>query len=160
SSASHVMNDAVPVFRVSSQYLKNLWLQAASAGSGILASWVLFLIVSALLLPSLPLDQLLQLPWKLASDPNLISMPTLDPVRELIRFGVGPGLAVCALLGGLGDYSSWVAVRYEIHPNKLRMYWHRLTRELAWDLITNVDERPHVESTRCSLVITQVGTDP
>lgn len=154
------MNEAVPTYRVSRLYIWNLWQQALVGGLGILASWALFLIVSFLLRPGLPFEQLWQLPARVLTDPNLWMMPTPDEIRELIRFGVGPGFAFCALLGGLTDTTSWVAVCYEIHPDKLRMRWRRFTRDISWDLIQSVDERPHADTTRRSLRITQYGTGP
>lgn len=154
------MNDAVPAFHVSARYLRNLWVQATFGGIGILVGWILFLVVSLPIRPAMLWEELLRLPWRLFTDSRLWLMPSPDEIRELIRFGVGPGLALCAVLGGLADFSSWVAVRYEIHPDKLRMIWRRLTREIAWDLIKTVDERPHAEITRRSLKISQDGAGP
>ena len=108
------MNEAVPTYRISRRYLWNLWQQAIFGGLGILASWGLFLVISLWLRPGLPLEQLCRLSIRALTDPNLWLMPTPDELPELIRFGIGPGLAFCALLGGLADRSSWVAVCYEI----------------------------------------------
>lgn len=149
----------VGCYSISSRYLKNLWLQAFCGGFGILCSWFLFIVVSLWLVPSLPQRQLWQLPIRVLSDSQLWLMPANEELRELIRFGMGPALAVCALLSGIADYSSWVAVRYDILPDKLRMRWRRFTREVEWDLIQSIDERPHADVVRGSLRISQSGKD-
>lgn len=149
------MSDIDRSYSISARYLRNLWLQALCGGSGILASWGLFLGISLYLVPAIPIDQLWQLPIRIFNDSRLWMMPASEEVRELIRFGTGPAIAFSALISGVTDFSSWVAIRYEILPDKLRMRWRRFTREVNWDLIQTVDERPHADVVRSSLRITQ-----
>jgi hypothetical protein len=149
------MNDITRSYSISGRYLRNLWLQALCGGGGILSSWSLFLLVSLWLVPAIPLDQLWRLPIRIFNDPRLWIMPASEEIRELIRFGTGPAMAFCALISGLADFSSWVAIRYEISADRLRMRWRRFTREVSWDLIQTVDERPHADVVRSSLRITQ-----
>ena len=40
------------------------------------------------------------------------------------------------------------------------MRWRWFTREVSWDLIQTVDERPHWNATRRSLKVIQTGTGP
>lgn len=151
------MNIEDRTYSISRQYLRNLWHQAIFGGLGILASWVLFVIVSLPFQGALPLAELVKLPGRLFTDSRLWMMPTSDEIRELIRFGTGPAMAFCALLSGFADFSSWVAVRYEILPDKLRMRWRRFTREVTWELIHDVDERPHRDVVLRSLRIAESG---
>lgn len=151
------MNIEDRTYSISRQYLKNLWQQAIFGGLGILASWAMFVIVSLPFQSALPLGELMRLPGRLLTDSRLWMMPTSDEIRELIRFGTGPAMTFCALLSGFADFSSWVAVRYEILPDKLRMRWRRLTREVTWELIHDVDERPHPDVVLRSLRIAESG---
>lgn len=149
------MNETSHSYSISPRFLKNLWLQALCGGGGILTSWGLFLLVSLWAVPGIPVDQLWQLPVRIFNDSRLWMMPASEEIRELIRFGTGPAMVFCALVSGLADFSSWVAIRYEVLPEILRMRWRRFTREVNWDLIHTVDERPNADVARSSLRITQ-----
>ena len=151
------MAEAVPVYRVSRRFLGNLWQQALFGGLGILSSWGLFLTLSFIWVPAIPFDQILSLPQRALLDTRIWGP---QETGDLIRYWAGPFLALCVIPGGLGDFSSWLSVQYEIQPDKLRMRWRRLTRDIAWDLIHTVDERPHTDSIRSSLKVEQTGAGP
>lgn len=154
------MNDAVPMFRVSPKYLWNLCQQAFSVALGILSGWMLFLLVSLWFFPIGNSDQLAGLPGRLFA--SLVSSSALSTIdfRELLRFGLGPALALCVVPGVLCDISSWAAVRYEIHPGFLRMRWQRLSRDVEWELIQTISERPNRETECRGLKVVQFGRPP
>lgn len=154
------MNDDVRLFRVSPRYLWNLCQQGISVAVGILSAWVLFLVVSVWLLPIENTDQLAGLPGRLLNE--LLSSSTFSMVnlRELLRFGLGPALALCVVPGVLADISSWAAVQYEIHPQFFRMRWRRLFRDVEWELIQTIDERPNRKSECRGLSVIQFERPP
>ncbi len=154
------MNDAVPMFRVSSKYLWNLCQQAISVAFGILSGWALFLVFSLWFFPIETSEQLAGLPGRLFD--NLVSSSSISTLDfpELLRFALGPALALCVVPGVLGDISSWAAVRYEIHPGFLRMRWRRLIRDVEWELIQIIDERPNRKTECRGLKVAQFGRAP
>lgn len=154
------MNGAIPTFRVSSQYLWNLLEQAIAVAMGILSGWALFLLVSFWLLPLERPDQLAELSSRLLSILFSSTSISVIDLRELLRFGLGPALALCVIPGVLGDMSSWWAVRYEIHPTVLRMRWRYLVRDVEWELIQIIEERPNRKTECRALKVAQHGRPP
>ncbi|MBS0202741.1 MAG: hypothetical protein JSS49_07560 [Planctomycetes bacterium] len=151
------MIETVPTYRVSSLYLWNLFRQALYGALGLTVGWVVFLGISLWLLPGLPWNELL--PFALSMISSLHSASESES-RELARYGLGPAIALCVIPAGLADISSWMAVQYEFHPDKLRMRWRRITRDISWDLIHSVEERPHADPVRRSLKIYQNDAQP
>lgn len=151
------MNESVPTYPVSSRYLWNLFRQALFGAIGLFVGWLAFLGISLWLLPGPSLNDLM--PWAMQLI-NGIQVFADSDTRDLVRYGLGPFIILCVIPACLGEIWSWRTVKYELHPDKLKMRWRRITRDISWDLIHTVEERPHADPVRRSLKIYQNGAQP
>lgn len=153
------MSPPLVTYRVSRRFLWSLWRQAVFGSLGVIVSWTLFVWVSESLLPTPGFTSL----TSDAMHPGELRFwlqPHQHREREVLRFFVGPALALAVWFGGLVDFVSWVAVKYEVHPDRLVMRWRFWSREIAWDVMRSVDERSQAAEELRSLLISAVGLPP